>query len=63
VACFYTATLAWNPTAVDTADIVFDLMREVNRESGTSVLMVTHNLELAQRCDRIIDLVDGRIVR
>ena len=36
-------------------------MREVNRESGTSILMVTHNLELAQRCDRIIDLVDGRL--
>ena len=45
------------------ADSVFDLMREVNRESGTSILMVTHNLELAQRCDRIIDLVDGRLVR
>ncbi len=45
------------------ADRVFDLLREVNRESGTSILMVTHNLELAQRCDRIIDLVDGRLLR
>ena len=45
------------------ADSVLDLMREVNRENGTSVLMVTHNLELAQRCDRILDLVDGRLVR
>lgn len=43
------------------AESVFDLMREVNHESGTSILMVTHNLELAQRCDRIIDLVDGRL--
>jgi lipoprotein-releasing system ATP-binding protein len=57
--------LADEPTGnLDTksADIVFNLMREVNRESGTSVLMVTHNLELAQRCDRIIELVDGRLV-
>lgn len=45
------------------ADILFDLMREVKRDSGTSVLMVTPNLELAKRCDRIIELVDGRLVR
>lgn len=45
------------------ADSAFDLLREVNRDSGTSILMVTHNLELAQRCDRIIDLVDGRLLR
>lgn len=43
------------------ADAVFELMRQVNRESGTSFLLVTHNLELAQRCDRIIEVVDGRI--
>ena len=45
------------------ADMVFGLMREVNRDSGTSVLMVTHSLELAQRCDRIINLIDGRLAR
>ncbi len=44
-----------------TADSVFELMRQVNRESGTSFLIVTHNLDLARRCDRIIDVVDGRI--
>ena len=43
------------------ADSVFELMRQINRDSGTSFLMVTHNLDLAKRCDRIIDVVDGRI--
>jgi len=36
-------------------------MREVNRNSGTSFLMVTHNLDLAKRYERIIDVIDGRI--
>ena len=56
--------LADEPTGnLDTksADSVFALMREVNRVSGTSFLLVTHNLDLARRCDRIIEVVDGRI--
>ncbi len=56
--------LADEPTGnLDTksAEAVFGLMREVNREVGTSFLLVTHNLDLARRCDRIIEVVDGRI--
>ena len=56
--------LADEPTGnLDTksADAVFELMRQVNRDSGTSFLLVTHNLDLARRCDRIIEVVDGRI--
>jgi lipoprotein-releasing system ATP-binding protein len=58
--------LADEPTGnLDTksADAVFELMRRVNRESGTSFLLVTHNLDLARRCDRIIQVIDGRIAR
>ncbi len=56
--------LADEPTGnLDTksADSVFELMRQVNHDSGTAFLMVTHNLDLAKRCDRIIDVIDGRI--
>ena len=43
------------------ANGVFEVMRQVNKNSGTSFLLVTHNLDLARRCDRIIEVVDGRI--
>ena len=40
---------------------VFDLLRAVNREHGTAILFVTHNATLAARCDRTINVVDGRL--
>ena len=57
--------LADEPTGnLDTksADAVFDLLRRVNRDDGTTVLFVTHNPDLAARCDKTIQVVDGRIV-
>jgi lipoprotein-releasing system ATP-binding protein len=56
--------LADEPTGnLDTAsaDSIFDLMRQVCETSGTSFLIVTHDPRLAKRCDRIIELVDGKI--
>ncbi|BCG73381.1 lipoprotein-releasing system ATP-binding protein LolD [Mesorhizobium sp. 113-1-2] len=56
--------LADEPTGnLDTAsaDAVFELMRRFNRQRGTTFLIVTHNHDLADRCDRIIQVVDGRI--
>lgn len=56
--------LADEPTGnLDTvsAQGVFDLMRSVNRERSTTVLVVTHNHDLAAQCDRIVEIVDGRI--
>jgi lipoprotein-releasing system ATP-binding protein len=57
--------LADEPTGnldTHTADDVFDLLRDVNEASRTSFLIVTHDPRLARRCDRIVQLVDGRIV-
>jgi len=46
-----------------TADDIFALMRAANRDKGVAFLMVTHDRELASRCDRTVELVDGRIAR
>ena len=57
--------LADEPTGnLDTksADAVFELLRRVSAEQGTSVLFVTHNPELAERCDKTIQVVDGQVV-
>ena len=44
------------------ADAVFELLRSVNVRLRTAFVIVTHDPRLAARCDRIIELVDGRIV-
>ena len=56
--------LADEPTGnLDTksADAVFALLRRINQEQGTTVLLVTHNPELGERCDKTIQVVDGLI--
>lgn len=45
-----------------TANQVFDLLRRLLLERGSAALVVTHDPRLAERADRILTLVDGRIV-
>ncbi|MCK6575615.1 ABC transporter ATP-binding protein [Myxococcota bacterium] len=42
---------------------VFELMRRFHRERGVTFLVVTHDPRIADRCDRVIEIVDGRIAR
>ena len=45
-----------------TADAVFDLMRSLNRELGTSIVVATHDVSLSERMDRRLRIVEGRLV-
>jgi len=59
-----TVVLADEPTGSldsETSRSVMDLMRDINRETGTAFLMVTHDPELTDYADRVIELQDGRI--
>lgn len=42
--------------------IVFDIFRQLAKERGQTIIAVTHDDEFAANCDRIIELVDGKIL-
>ncbi|WP_062351833.1 ABC transporter ATP-binding protein [Bacillus kwashiorkori] len=57
--------LADEPTGnLDTAtgEVIFDLLRELNREEGCGILIVTHDSKLAEKADHIITMRDGQIM-
>jgi putative ABC transport system ATP-binding protein len=46
----------------DTAAIVTELLFDINREEGTTLILVTHNLELAKNTQRILHLKGGKLI-
>ncbi|ELY4600298.1 ABC transporter ATP-binding protein [Cronobacter malonaticus] len=44
-----------------TGDRIADLLFSLNRDSGTTLILVTHDPELAARCDRTLRLRDGKL--
>jgi len=44
-----------------TGQRIIELMFELNKESGTTLVLVTHDHALADRCDRILELRDGHL--
>jgi putative ABC transport system ATP-binding protein len=57
--------LADEPTGsldAEAGEAVIELLFQLNREAGTTLVMVTHDEQLAQRCTRTVRLAAGRIV-
>lgn len=44
------------------SQIVFDILRELARDEGQTIIAVTHDDEFAANCDRIIELADGELI-
>ncbi len=56
--------LADEPTGeldTETSLGIYDLLRRLNQEGGLSILVVTHDVALAQRTDRVVRLADGKM--
>jgi lipoprotein-releasing system ATP-binding protein len=45
-----------------TGEEVFELIRELNRERCLTCVLITHNEELARRTDRVLRMLDGRML-
>ena len=55
--------LADEPTGnldTKTGESVFDLLQELNQIKGVTLIVVTHNLKLAEKLSRQIQLIDGK---
>lgn len=46
---------------VESSQLLHDLMWRINRQLKLTLIVVTHNLDLANRADRVIEMRDGRI--
>ena len=56
--------LADEPTgALDTATgrLIMDIFHKLHREKGITIVLITHSPELAEECERVLTLSDGRI--
>jgi lipoprotein-releasing system ATP-binding protein len=58
--------MADEPTGnLDTAnsEIVFEIFKDIVHNKGRTIIMVTHDMDFAHRADRVLELVDGKLIR
>ncbi|MGL4786803.1 MAG: macrolide ABC transporter ATP-binding protein, partial [Cetobacterium sp.] len=42
---------------------IYKLLREINLKFKTTFIIVTHDSRISDMCDRVIEIMDGRIIR
>ena len=45
------------------SDEIVSLLKKSNKEYNQTIIMITHNMEIAQQADRIIQIEDGKIIQ
>ncbi len=45
----------------ESTEVVYDILRDINEQFGTTFLIITHDRRIAQKTDRIIEIQDGKI--
>ena len=45
----------------DTTKIIFDLLKDINKELNTTFILITHDHKVAQETDRVIEIQDGHV--
>lgn len=45
----------------ESTEVIYDLLRDINRQLGTTFVIITHDRRIAEKTDRIIEIKDGRI--
>ncbi len=45
----------------ETTETIYSILRDINRKFGTTFLIVTHDRRIAERTDRIVEILDGRV--
>jgi predicted ABC-type transport system involved in lysophospholipase L1 biosynthesis ATPase subunit len=56
--------LADEPTGnldVETGQQIVQMLRSIHRNEGVTIVMVTHNLEIARDCDRMVRMKQGQL--
>ncbi len=46
----------------DSTEQVYELLRNINRDSGTAFTIVTHDRHIAEKSDRVVEMKDGKII-
>ncbi len=47
----------------ESSEVVMNALRDVQEKLGTTVIVVTHDMDVASQCDRVVALIDGQIAR